>query len=73
MKAYKNSKGCILAVFRDSYDTYAVYCRKGEKEYFRRADQRYPCRATRADAEDDMRDIAIKSRDKTWQQIDFRG
>lgn len=73
MKAYKNSKGCIMAVFKDDNGHYAVYSRADETAYFKRADQRYSCRATRAEAEDDMSEMAHRSKDKTWKLIEFRG
>lgn len=74
MKAYKNSKGCIMAVFKDDNERYAIYSREDEKSYFKAVTGlTYPHRATRADAEADMADRVRKSRDRTWKLVDFRG
>lgn len=75
MKAYKNKSGCIMAVFKDRNDTYGVYCRKSENDDFKKVEKlRYPARTTRAEAEQDMREAAlVRSFDKTWELIDFRG
>lgn len=74
MKAYKNSKGCIMAVFKDDSERYAIYSRENEKAYFKAAiGQVYPHRATGAEAEADLVEKVRKSRDKTWKQIEFRG
>lgn len=74
MKAYRNKNGCILAVFKDWHDTYGVYCRKSEEDDFKKVDYRFPVRATRAEAEQDMVEVArVRSLDKTWELIDFKG
>lgn len=73
MKAYQNSKGVILAVFKDDRGLYKVYARADEKAYFKKADQRETAKVTRAEAEADMAVMAHSSHDKTWKQIDFKG
>lgn len=73
MKAYQNSKGVILAVFKDDSGLYKVYARADKKAYFKKADQRETAKATRAEAEADMVEMAHRSHDKTWKLIDFRG
>lgn len=73
MKAYKNSKGCIMAVFKDDSGLYKVYARADEKAYFKKADQRETAKTTRAEAEADMAEIVRRSHNKTWKLIDFKG
>lgn len=73
MKAYTNSKGHIMAVFKDSDGDYAVYTRKEQKGFFKRTTTKYPARATRSEAEQDMEDIIWSVPDKTWQKFEFRG
>lgn len=74
MKAYKNSKGCIMAVFKNDSERYAIRSREDGKAYFKAATGVvYPHRKTRADAEADMADRVRKSKDKTWKPIEFRG
>lgn len=73
MKAYINSKGVILAVFKTCDDDYAVYRRKDEFSDFVRAKTYYPPRATRAEAETDLTAVVYQTRDKSYKLIDFRG
>lgn len=75
MKAYKNENGSIVAVFKDWHDTYGVYCRESENDNFKKVESvSYPARATRAEAEKDMREFALRrSYDKTWEEVEFRG
>ena len=70
LKAYKNIKGHIMAVFKDHSGTYGVYCGKKEKDCFKKSNYNYPARATRAEAEKDMARIARRS---DWELIEFRG
>lgn len=75
MKAYKNSEGSILAVFKDDRNKYGVYIRKSEGDKFvRNMNVKYPSRATREEAEQDLRVTAkVRSYDDTWELIDFKG
>lgn len=75
MKAYKNDKGNIMAVFKDDCGKYGVYIRKSEGDKFmRNMNVKYPSRATREEAEQDLRVTAnVRSYDETWESIDFKG
>ena len=74
MKAYKNSKGVILAVFKDDEGKYGVYQRKNENSDFLRVKAAYfPQRDTRAEAETDLTWVVFQKKDKTYKKIDFKG
>ncbi|MBO5060253.1 MAG: hypothetical protein J6C82_05000 [Clostridia bacterium] len=72
MKAYKNSKGNILAVFKDENEKYGIYHRKDEDSVFRWGSySKYPHRATRAEAERDMDGLIESAYDRTWELIEL--
>ena len=73
MKAYKNSKGVILAVFKTGDGDYAVYRRKDEFSDFVRTKSYFPPRATRAEAETDLTVVVYQQKDKSYKLIDFKG
>ena len=74
MKAYKNSKGVILAVFKDDTGKYSVYQRKDEKsDFLRLKAAHYPLRDTREEAERDMAWQVFQRKDSTYKKIDFKG
>jgi hypothetical protein len=74
MKAYKNSKGVILAVFKNEEGKYTVYQRKDEFSDFIKAKAvYYPPRDTRAEAEIDLTAAVFQRKDKSYKLIDFKG
>lgn len=72
MKAYKNEKGCIMAVFKDRNDKYGVYYRQSENDDFKKPNCNYPSKATREEAEADMH-LIVRRSEGVWELIEFKG
>lgn len=73
MKAYINDEGCIMAVFKDRIGLYHVYYRKTANDDFRQAGSDSVTKSTREEAEEAMKQIAMRSNKWRWHEIDFKG
>ena len=73
MKAYINDEGGIMAVFKDRNGLYGVYYRKNAKDDFRQSSSDNVPKSTREEAEEAMKQIAIRSNKWRWHEIDFKG
>jgi len=70
MKAYRNSKGHTMMVLKDNDGDYGVYVRKSDKEDMKPTASKYPHRATRKEAEEDLVAMVYRSREKTWREVE---
>jgi hypothetical protein len=74
MIAYQNSRGHVLAVFKDDSGEYRIYERKDKRCYFKQFRPEFPTRKTRAEAELDLYNYVSQNvKDKSWQKINFVG
>lgn len=71
MKAYRNAKGNVIAVFKNDYGEYSAYIKHPGKENFRYYSSKLCVRRTRQEAEADLDAHIRRSLDRSWEEFEL--